>query len=105
MAENRRGSRRRVRNPLSCWSGRPDSNRRRPAWEDLSTLAICFRAPHQSASYEASMMQHDGRGEAVLMPLGDRFGDPISESAARDVLGTSGESRELSRVRLGIAEH
>src|SRR2546425_4097305 len=21
------------RNPLSCWSGRPDSNRRRPAWE------------------------------------------------------------------------
>jgi len=28
------------------------------------------------------MMQRDGRGEAVLMPLGDRFGDPISESAA-----------------------
>src|SRR2546425_1921696 len=63
-------------------SGRPDSNRRRPAWEDLPTLAICFSAPHQSASYEASMMQRDGRGEAVLMPLGDRFGDPISESAA-----------------------
>ena len=21
------------RNPLTCWSGRPDSNRRRPAWE------------------------------------------------------------------------
>ena len=61
---------------------RPNSNRRRPAWEDLSTLAICFSAPHQSASYEASMMQRDGRGEAVLMPLGDRFGDPISESAA-----------------------
>src|SRR5262244_3102604 len=22
-----------TRNPLTCWSGRPDSNRRRPAWE------------------------------------------------------------------------
>src|SRR2546428_11584188 len=61
---------------------RPDWNKRRQAWKDLSTLAICFSAPHQSASYEASMMQRDGRGEAVLMPLGDRFGDPISESAA-----------------------
>src|SRR2546426_6151820 len=54
------------------------SSLQRPeAWEDLSTLAICFSAPHQSASYEASMMQRDGRGEAVLMPLGDRFGDPM----------------------------
>src|SRR2546430_17687438 len=39
------------------------------------------------------------------MPLGDRFGDLISESAARDVLGTSGESRELLACAFGIAEH
>src|SRR5437867_7068139 len=67
---------------FQSWCRSAVPNERRPAWEDLSTLAICFSAPHQSASCEASMMQRDGRGEAVLMPLGDRFGDPISESAA-----------------------
>ena len=36
------------------------------------------------------------------MPLGDRFGDPISESAARDFLGTSGESRELLACASGL---
>src|SRR5437762_5353158 len=33
MSETRRGLRAISRNPLRGWSGRPDSNRRRPAWE------------------------------------------------------------------------
>src|SRR5216683_6500415 len=33
MSENQKGLRDAPRKPLICWSGRPDSNRRRPAWE------------------------------------------------------------------------
>src|SRR5437867_5757503 len=33
MSEPKRGLQARACNPLDKWSGRPDSNRRRPAWE------------------------------------------------------------------------
>ena len=40
----RRGGYGSPRNPPDCWSGRPDSNRRRPAWEDLLRLSYGLTA-------------------------------------------------------------
>jgi hypothetical protein len=37
------------RNPLSFWSGRPDSNRRRPAWEFSRPLSRIIMQSHKSA--------------------------------------------------------
>src|SRR5437867_12022521 len=49
MSETQQGVTGYSRNPLKNWSGRPDSNRRRPAWEAHGAVTACD-TPHVARS-------------------------------------------------------
>jgi len=75
MSETRRGLRAISRNPLRGWSGRPDSNRRRPAWEYPRGGSNRLTASHQSRGYARAMTSCEAALDELFMRCGDQFGD------------------------------
>src|SRR2546422_10969712 len=69
-----------TRNPLSFWSGRPDSNRRRPAWE-AGILPLNYGRPARSILL---LERHGERLDDLVAP---RFPvDPLADSVQIELL-------------------
>src|SRR6058998_1307330 len=61
-----RGLRAIPRNPLTIWSGRPDSNRRRPAWEaGILPLNYARKGPAATPPIYPRTPQSKGPGETA----------------------------------------
>src|SRR5439155_4583735 len=97
MSETRRGLRAISRNPLRGWSGRPDSNRRRPAWEYPRGGSNRLTASHQSRGYARAMTSCEAALDELFMRCGDQFGD--RRSGDRDMEHSSAEKSSSPRSR------
>ncbi len=83
--------------PLECWSGRPDSNRRRPAWEagilplnySRSAIQLYLSPPSRSLSHVRSYPKMPATGDsdsddvtcATPLPQSAEFAHALPQSA------------------------